>query len=134
MFRGGIYMLWVPSKQRQKEKKSSSISPTADFPHPPAQHAAMGLKLRVRVAGAAAAQTIEVPEVCTLAQLRKAVATKCFEGACEPSAVGDLADTLLATSSVTTSHRAHAHGVRLPSFRGTCIQRVWQLFRVSGTY
>jgi hypothetical protein len=47
----------------------------------------MGIKIRVRVAGEDGTQRIEVPEVCTLAQLRKAVSTKCMSDACEPTAV-----------------------------------------------
>ena len=96
-FRGGVvlYLSGGPKRGCRPTTTSTTIrssfspSPRCLLPCPLAKDV-MGLKLRVRVAGAAAAQSIEVPEVCTLAQLRKAVATKCYEGACEPSAVGNL--------------------------------------------
>jgi|AntAceMinimDraft_12_1070368.scaffolds.fasta_scaffold32451_2 F-box protein 7 len=47
----------------------------------------MGIKLRVRVVGADATQRLEVPELCTLAQLRQAVATKCCDPPCDAGAV-----------------------------------------------
>ena len=46
----------------------------------------MGVKLRVRVDGAS--HRIEVPEVCTLGQLRAAVASKVLADAWPASAVG----------------------------------------------
>ena len=57
----------------------------------------MGIKLRVRVAGEGGTQKLEVPEVCTLGQLRKAVATKCMGDSCAPS---DVAVTLNRTDDV----------------------------------
>ena len=47
----------------------------------------MGIKLRVRVAGVDGAQKLEVPEVCTLAQLRRAVASKLLDDAWRPEEV-----------------------------------------------
>ena len=47
----------------------------------------MGIKLRVRVAGVDGAQKLEVPEVCTLAQLRRAVASKLLDDAWTPEEV-----------------------------------------------
>ena len=68
----------------------------------------MGVKLRVRVDGAS--HRIEVPEVCTLGQLRAAVASKVLADAWPASAVGlslngdasaDLGDATGASESAT---------------------------------
>ena len=59
----------------------------------------MGIKLRVRIAGSGETMRVEVPEVCTLSQLRAAVATKCFDGAVPPE---NVAVTLNRTDDVST--------------------------------
>ena len=60
----------------------------------------MGIKLRVRVVGGSGDTIrVEVPEVCTLAQLRSALATKVFEGNVEPA---NVAVTLNRTDDVST--------------------------------
>jgi len=59
----------------------------------------MGIKLRVRIAGSGDTMRVEVPEVCTLSQLRAAVATKCFDGAVPPE---NVAVTLNRTDDVST--------------------------------
>ena len=58
----------------------------------------MGIKLRVRIAGSGDTMRVEVPEVCTLSQLRAAVATKCFDGAVSPE---NVAVTLNRTDDVS---------------------------------
>ena len=74
----------------------------------------MGIKIRVRVAGEDGTQKLEVPEVCTLAQLRKAVATKCMGDVCAPSAVAvtlNRTDDVGAHGAVNESATLRACGI-----------------------
>lgn len=74
----------------------------------------MGIKIRVRVAGEDGTRKLEVPEVCTLAQLRKAVATKCMGDSCAPSAVAitlNRADDVGAHGAVNESATLRACGI-----------------------
>ena len=70
----------------------------------------MGIKLRVRIAGSGETMRVEVPEVCTLSQLRAAVATKCFDGAVPPE---NVAVTLNRTDDVSTQGAGEGSTLRV---------------------
>ena len=75
----------------------------------------MGIKLRVRVVGGSGDTIrVEVPEVCTLAQLRSALATKVFEGNVEPA---NVAVTLNRADDVTTQGSGEGSTLRIALLR-----------------
>ena len=109
-FREEISCLFQDSRPRAPKATTVRGAVAHSRPRPRARPPAfaMGIKLRVRVAGVDGAQKLEVPEVCTLAQLRRAVASKLLDDAWAPEegSVSSIASTTSARAGRASPPRS----------------------------